>query len=244
MKITEAELLKVFGPDRGQALARLFARKVIPKRQKVLCSAACLQAVGDTASLASLLEMALADSSALNPIYETLLQGYLFCGYPRAIESFFCLEHALVNRGLSIDMIRAIPLESAKTLLERGKSTAKAVHKDKFERIHNKISAISPDLGYLMIAEGYGHILCRPGLDLQARELDVISCLTALGAGRQLNSHIRGALNAGCKANEAFEAILLCAPWLEAERVRAAADIWADITGGDVNSLVSAYKLI
>jgi len=223
-------------------LSRLFSRRVISDRQKSLCSVACLQAVSDDVALSGMLDLALSDHGALVPLYEVILQGYLFCGYPRAIEAFFCFDSVAERRGLSLDLVVATPLEASQVLMRRGQATAKTVHRGKLRQIRNKINAISADLGYLMIAEGYGHILCRPGLDLQARELAVVSCLTGLGAMRQLNSHVRGSLNVGCSAAQIFEAILLTSSWLTIEKVRAAAEVWASITGEDIIALNSAYN--
>jgi 4-carboxymuconolactone decarboxylase len=235
MKITKGFLIGKFGADMGGKLAMLFSRKIISARQKKLCSIACLQAIGDRHGLTRMLEMALSDTKDIKPVYETLLQGYLFCGYPRAIESFFCLDEVLKQKGISLGRVKARPLDRSTVLMNQGRLTAQAVHGDKFRRIHNKISAISPDLGYLMIAEGYGHVLSRGGLDLRSRELAIISCLAGLGALRQLNSHIRGAMNTGCSSNQALEAIFLAYPWVGIEEILKAADVWEAITGKEVN---------
>ena len=244
MKISKSSLQEAFGIEKGGDLSGLFSRRVISDRQKVLCTVACLQAVGDDTALTEMLNLALSDPGALIPLYEVLLQGHLFCGYPRAIESFFCLHKAARQRGVALDEIVPVPLEGSQVLMDRGIAAAGAVHRGKLGQIRNKINAISPDLGYLMIAEGYGHILCRPGLDLPARELAVVACLTGLGAMRQLNSHIRGSLNVGCSAAQVFEAILMTSPWLVIDKVRGAAEVWASITGEDINTLGSAYNYI
>jgi 4-carboxymuconolactone decarboxylase len=48
-----------------------------------------------------------------------------------------------------------------------------------------------------MILEGYGKVLSRPGLDLQRRELCIVAACAATAQDRQLQSHLRGALNVG-----------------------------------------------
>jgi 4-carboxymuconolactone decarboxylase len=58
-----------------------------------------------------------------------------------------------------------------------------------------------------MVTEGYGRVLSRPGLDAARRELCTIAQIAALGAERQLHSHLRGAVNAGA-APEVVEAVI------------------------------------
>jgi 4-carboxymuconolactone decarboxylase len=231
MEITRQALRDSLGEKKGELLWHLFSRQGMALRQRHFCAISCLQGIGKFESLTSYLKFAISDHGMVAPFYEVLLQGYLFSGYPRAIESFFCLSEALGGKGLSLTGIAARKLDSDELLIARGDQTARAIHRDKFDKIHNKISELSPDLGYLMIAEGYGHVMSRPALGFQERELAVVSTLTAIGAYRQLNSHIRGSLNVGCSAQSVFEAILMDSPWVDLNAIQGAADIWAGITG-------------
>lgn len=71
---------------------------------------------------------------------------------------------------------------------------------------------ISPELGEWIIDFAYGDVFSRPGLDLCTRELATVAALTALGNARpQLEVHIEGALNVGCKAEQIIEIMLLSA---------------------------------
>jgi 4-carboxymuconolactone decarboxylase len=116
-------------------------------------------------------------------------------------------------------------------LISRGDSLSRKIHKDKFPKIRNKIGDICPDLGYLMIAEGYGHVLSRDGLDLKSRELAVVASLISLKAHRQLHSHIRGARNVGCHDLEIYEAIITGVIWVKPGKIRKAVKLWSEITG-------------
>ena len=58
-----------------------------------------------------------------------------------------------------------------------------------------------------MVAEGYGKVLGRPGLDLVDRELCIVAMLAVQDSPRQLYSHLRGALNAGA-TEEDVEGVL------------------------------------
>lgn len=210
----------------------MFRRSGLSRDLRTISALASLQAAGESEKLTAILRLSITNKDDLRTAYEVLLQGYLFCGYPRAIESFFCL-HAAVSSKEGLDPANIDPkeMEDSEYSSARGKATAAKVHGSNLERIINKIGAISPDLSYLMIAEGYGHILSREGLDLKARELAVVSSLTATGSDRQLNSHIRGCRNVGCEAEEIHESIFTGVLWLPERKISRAIELLGEITG-------------
>lgn len=200
-----------------------------------MCSLGYLQAEGDWKNLVRILDLYIRNENDFRKAYEALLQGYLFCGYPRAIESFFCLNEVLNKRGKPyMQRIKYRPLDKDSLLIGRGDALSARIHRDKYPRIRNKIGDICPDLGYLMIAEGYGHVLSREGLDLKSRELAVVAMLVSLQAPRQLYSHIRGAGNVGCGAMEIYEAIITGIVWVNPGKIRRAVELWSRITGRDI----------
>jgi len=77
------------------------------------------------------------------------------------------------------------------------------------KRVIDSLASISPDLAKYTIEFPFGDIYQRPGLDLKSREIATIAALTALGNCQpQLNVHINGALNVGCKPEEIVETII------------------------------------
>jgi len=77
------------------------------------------------------------------------------------------------------------------------------------EKVIESLASIAPDLAKYTIEFPFGDIYQRPGLDLQKRELITVAALTALGNCQpQLNVHINGALNVGCKPEEIVEVII------------------------------------
>lgn len=77
------------------------------------------------------------------------------------------------------------------------------------KRVIDSLASISPDLAKYTIEFPFGDIYQRPGLDLKSREIATIAALTALGNCQpQLNVHINGALNVGCKPEEIIETII------------------------------------
>jgi 4-carboxymuconolactone decarboxylase len=77
------------------------------------------------------------------------------------------------------------------------------------KKVINSLESISPDLAKYTIEFPFGDIYRRPGLDLKSREIATVAALTALGNCQpQLNVHINGALNVGCKPEEIIETII------------------------------------
>lgn len=70
------------------------------------------------------------------------------------------------------------------------------------------LKEIAPDFGHYL-AESFGELYARPGLDTRAREVATIAALTALGtAPRQLKVHIQAGLNVGLTETEITEILM------------------------------------
>lgn len=120
-------------------------------------------------------------------IYETILQTYLFAGYPSALISL-----QIVNRFFP----KKITVKNSHTKLgtiKKGTQTCKKIYGNKFNKLINNIKSFSPELADWLIIEGYGKVLSRKGLTLAERELSIISILTIQKFESQLYSHINGA---------------------------------------------------
>ena len=77
------------------------------------------------------------------------------------------------------------------------------------QKVIDSLQAICPDLAKYTIEFPFGDIYQRSQLDLKSREIATIAALTALDhCAPQLNVHINGALNVGCKPDEIIEVIL------------------------------------
>jgi len=80
---------------------------------------------------------------------------------------------------------------------------------DAGKKVIESLASIAPDLAKYTIEFPLGDIYQRHGLDLKSREIATVAALTALGhCLPQLNVHINGALNVGCKPEEIVETII------------------------------------
>jgi len=149
-------------------------------------------------------------------LYETVLQSYLFVGFPRAIEALFATRPVLERAG-------AVPKAAAPTdprAWERdGGALCRAVYGRNYDKLMETMRSLSPDLASWMILEGYGKTLSRPALGPVEREYGVVAILTVTRMWRQLRSHAIGAVNVGGTRAGVREAIERCAPWVGEEVV-------------------------
>ncbi|HET6638409.1 MAG TPA: asparaginase [Gemmatimonadota bacterium] len=152
-------------------------------------------ASGDAERLVAALEGAGAIAS--DDIEELLLQTYLFAGFPRTINAFFTWQGWASRDGRERGE-RRTEASSAETLRERGEALCRRVYGDHYEPLRIRLERLHPEIAEWTLVEGYGKVLGRPGSPgPDMRELAAVGALIALGAGRQLAAHLRGALHVG-----------------------------------------------
>ncbi len=143
-------------------------------------------------------------------IHEVVLQSYLFCGFPRMLDALFDLAALIAPKeyssGESIDCSKlAYSEDESKAYELRGRELIRQIYGKRYDKLERAIVDMSPDAFQLMIMEGYGKTLSRPGLDVQARELAVIAALTVDRRPRQLRAHLFGARNVGVSVEDIVE---------------------------------------
>jgi len=118
-------------------------------------------------------------------IYETLLQTYLFAGFPSALIS---LKEFANLTGYKKDYAGY----DLANYQRRGNINCKLIYGDKYEKLISNVNSFSPELSNWLIIEGYGKVLGRNPLTLKERELCIVSMLASLKYKDQLYSHING----------------------------------------------------
>jgi 4-carboxymuconolactone decarboxylase len=196
--------------------------------QEALVAVSAALAAGDADALEAALRRALAVAEPL-AVEETLLQSYLFLGYPSALRGLGVwrrvsgLPAPAAAAGAAEQAERPERPERAKRgawaeWAERGAATCRRVYSGQYDRLRDNIRALHPDMEEWMVVEGYGKVLGRPGLELATRELCIVALLAHQDAGPQLYSHLRGALHAGAPVAAVEATIELLRPALPAAR--------------------------
>lgn len=134
-----------------------------------------------------ILEKLLTNNCSVKKIYESLLQTYLFAGFPSALISLKRLDEVVgrdkVYKGYDL-----------KKYSNRGKENCRVIYGNKYEKLISNVTSFSPEMAEWLIIEGYGKVLGRKGLTLKEREVCIVSILSALKFKDQLYSHINGAV--------------------------------------------------
>src|SRR5262245_719720 len=163
------------------------------------------------------------DACSPTEIEETILQSYLFLGYPIALQALSLWRDVLPEPASVESSI------TAKTARTRGEKVCATVYGGQYRRLRTNVLRLHPDVEQWMLTEGYGKVLGRPGLDLKTRELCVIGLLAAQDAPHQLYSHLRGALNAGASVAEVDEVVMAVVRSLPSERAQKARQMWSEL---------------
>jgi 4-carboxymuconolactone decarboxylase len=85
----------------------------------------------------------------------------------------------------------------AQNWFDNGMALCRRVYGASFEPLRTHVETIAPEVFRWMIVEGYGKVLSRPGVSAADRELAVVASLIIENRPKQLDSHLRGALNVG-----------------------------------------------
>jgi len=189
-------------------------------REALVALSAAL-AAKDDAALDAVLRRARRDADA-TAVEETILQSYLFLGYPAALNAF-ARWRTLTGSA------PGTPVDDGEEWGQRGERVCQAVYGGQYERLRANVRRLHPDMERWMVEEGYGKVLGREGLDLATRELCIVALLAVLEAPRQLYSHLRGALNVGASEAEIARALEVARPFGSGSAAAEARDTWASV---------------
>lgn len=175
-------------PVNGGSEGRLTARQRVLVRLSAALAAAGAAAEGPELEAAM---AAAAREAEADEVEETLIQSYLFLGYPAALNAL------RLWREVSGRSAGDPSPEDAGEHARRGEAVCRRVYGGEYEGLRANVRSLHPDVERWMVAEGYGKVLGRPGLDLATRELCIAALLAVADAPVQLYSHLRGALHVG-----------------------------------------------
>lgn len=161
------------------------------EERRVLLRLSAALGAGDREEVRRILDGAAGQVPA-RQVEEALLQAYLFVGFPPVLEAFRVWRG---EGGAGADP-GGDPRDPGR-ILEDGRATCRRVYGGAYGPLRSAVAELHPELDRWMVGEGYGKVLSRPGLDLDARELCIVALLAGAGWPRQLHSHLRGALRVG-----------------------------------------------
>jgi 4-carboxymuconolactone decarboxylase len=200
-------------------------------RVRALLEVSGTMAHGDPDGIREALGRAAKHASA-SEIEETILQAYLFLGYPAALNTFALWRDITAGDAGRDSEGDSLPTPDDPWGWEaRGEAVCRVVYGGQYERLRANVRRLHPDMEHWMVVEGYGKVLGRPGLDLKVRELCIVVILAVQGAPRQLYSHLRGALHAGAHDDEIEGALSVAREWQSEDSAESVREVWSAVRG-------------
>lgn len=129
---------------------------------------------------------------------ETILQSYLFLGFPRMLIAADCLNR-VAHEDKADTNIASPDQAEVENWYARGEELCRIVYGGAYERLKARVTTMSPEIYRWMIFEGYGKVLSRPGMTIVEREACIVACLVMENRPVQLRSHMIGMLNVGAE---------------------------------------------
>ena len=135
-------------------------------------------------------------------VRETLLQVFLFAGFPRTVNALDALERALGPRPPDRAARGGAALHR-----RRGLALFRRVYGPDAGRVLGEVGRRHPEFRDWIVADAYGKVLSRPGLSAAERECLAVALLAVLDLPRQQVAHVRGALRCGASPAEVRAAL-------------------------------------
>lgn len=179
---------------------------------------------GEEAGLRAAMDEAAATAPA--EAEEVLLQSYLFLGIPVTLNAFGLWRRRTGRPAPPPGDPGGAGEPAGEAWLERGEVVCRQVYGHQYDALRHLMAGIHPELDRWAVAEGYGKVLGRPGLDLATRELCIAALLAGTPATRQLHAHLRGCLNVGVSAATVTEALETVRDLLPPGRAAEAVRVW------------------
>lgn len=156
---------------------------------------------------------------------EVLLQSYLFLGLPVTLNAFGLWRRRTGARPAADGSSDPAPA-AGESWMARGERVCREVYGHQYGALREMMVGLHPELDRWAVAEGYGKVLGREGLDLRTRELCSAAVLAGIPATRQLHAHLRGALNVGVAPDEVTAVLEAVRDLLPAERAAESERVW------------------
>ena len=198
------------------AIESLLARPGLAPTVRTLVGAAVCTWRADAAALRAWIAAGRAAGQPRADFEETVLQGVLFCGFPRAISAFEQLAAAWP--AATPPAGGALPLADQP---HAGRALFAQVYGQHTDAVAELLRGFHADFHAFVLDVAYGRVLARPHLPARVRELLAVATLAAQEQPRQFAAHARGARRCGATDLEVHEAVwtaleddALVATWL------------------------------
>lgn len=174
--------------------------------------------------LQKMIPLAFAQSVPEVKLQETLLQSYLFLGFPHTINALSAVQSLWTSPPKAYE-----PDLSQAEMQQRGTQLCQQIYGSAYPKLLQHMEKIHPDLKRYMIEEGYGKMLSRAIMTPLEREFGILPILLAQRVFKQLHSHLQGSLYLGATPQQLHALFLHLQKPLGEAFVRPAFDLLASL---------------
>lgn len=145
---------------------------------------------------------------------EAVYQCAPFIGFPKTLNAIATINEVYKERNI------ALPLESQGIVTEenryaKGKEIQYLMYGDEIkEAMKDLPGEMGTDVARFLTEMCFGDFYTRTGLDVKTRELLILCALTALGAEKQIHSHVIGNIKVGNSKETLVAAMIQCLPYI------------------------------
>jgi alkylhydroperoxidase/carboxymuconolactone decarboxylase family protein YurZ len=172
------------------------------QRMSLLAPVAALAATGREPALAEALRNARRGHMSVRALRETLLQVYLFAGFPRCVNALDLMDETLGPLPPVRPEVLPTGARRRPHLQERGLALFRRVYGSSTPVVLERIGRRHSEFKEWILEDAYGKVLGRGGLTPADRECLAVALLATLDLPRQQVAHVRGALRCGAKAED------------------------------------------
>ena len=147
-------------------------------------------------------------------IREVVYQLAPLIGYPKVLNALDTINSVFKSREIKL------PLQNEATVIEehrfeKGKEIQYPIYGEGMKQNMKELPGeFAEAIPRILTETCFGDFYTRNGLDLKTRELMLFCALAALGADRQLTSHVIGNLKVGNNKETLLSAALQCYPYI------------------------------
>jgi 4-carboxymuconolactone decarboxylase len=197
---------------RETVLGEIWARPVLPTRDRSLVAVAALTALHCPVELKAHLRAALADGISARTLYEVIFQAGGYAGYGLAVEALSTLKAVMEEAEVVGGAADAEPVESevgGGDLETRLEAVLEALLPKRETYLPSPAHyEFAPDWKKWVAARCFEDCWARPGLTLAERSRVTMAVVCVLGQEIPLRSHIGVAYNLGISREEIGEQIM------------------------------------
>lgn len=145
---------------------------------------------------------------------EAVYQCAPFIGFPKTLNAIATINEVYKERNI------VLPLESQGTVTEenryaKGKEIQYLMYGDEIkESMKDLPGEMGTDVARFLTEMCFGDFYTRTGLDVKNRELLILCALAALGAEKQIHSHVIGNIKVGNSKETLVSAMIQCLPYI------------------------------